>query len=181
MPTTGHGIFYPNSSAPPQVWVDMQTLATSVETALTTYETWTSFTPTLGFSGGFASVGAGVNQGFYQKLGTGSGALVHAEFRIELGAGFSLTAGTWAMALPVAAYAWGGAGIQSAIGSWIARDDSGPFHFAGTLGLWNAAGTAVSFGGSWLTDKPKSRVDSNDPIVWAAGDVLAGTMSYRAA
>ena len=180
MPTTSsHGIYYPNSTSPPQVWADMQTAATSVETALTTYETWTSWTPV--YTTGPTTLGAGgVSEGFYQQIGK----MVHAEWRTELGTGFAFTGTTFEMVLPLPAYVgWGGAKIQASLGSWLARDDSVPSHFAGTIGLWAAAGLSCSFGGAWNGTSPSSRVSSSatNPITWAAGDIFGGVLTYRAA
>lgn len=181
MPTTDHGLVYPDSSGSTNLWEHFQQLANSVETALDTYETWTSWTPawvTSGSSGGFTSVGgSGTNQGFYSRIGN----LVHAEFRIELASGFATDSGTFTLTLPVPAYVWGGSVVQGAIGRWIARDDSSTLHWSGTIGLWDSGADEVSFGGSWDGTAPRSRVDSNDPIVWAAGDILSGVMDYRAA
>lgn len=183
MPTTGHGLVYPDSSGNTQIWTHVQNLADSVETALDAYETWTSWTPTWDTSGGggFTSVGAGQNQGFYQRFGTGTGSLVHAEFRVELGAGFSTDTGTFVLILPVAAYIWAGSVVQGTIGNYTIRDDSVPYHYSGSLGLWSSSADRVSFNGSWDGTKPRSRVDSNDPVVWASGDILSGTLSYRSA
>jgi len=155
----------------------MQNLADSVETALDTYETFTSWTPAWDTSsgGGFTSVGAGTNEGFYMRIGK----FVHAEFRVELGAGFATDSGTFILTLPIAAYVWGGSTIQATLGTWTARNNSDPFHWAGSLGLWSAAGVSVSFGGSYDGTASRSRIDSNDPIVWANNDVLSGVLDYR--
>lgn len=161
-----------------KVWEHFQNLANSVEAALGAYETWTSWTPT--FTTGPLLIGSGgTREGSYQQLGK----LVHAEFRIELGSGFTLTAGTtWEMVLPVAAITWAGAGIQSSLGSWMYRNNSVPTHYSGTIGIWAPGATSVSFGGAWDGTVPRSRIsNSGIPVSMAAGDVFSGNMTYRAA
>lgn len=181
MPTTGHGIFYPNSSDPVFPWEDMQDLADSVEAALDAYEAWTSWTLTWTGLGGITSVGAGGQvQGIYEQIGK----LVHAEFRIELGTGFTWSGGTLELNLPVTAYTgWLGAGNQAALGFWTVRDDSVPDHYAGTLGLAGPSGAACHFNGAWDGTAPKKRVSGsgNIPVTWAAGDIISGALQYRAA
>jgi hypothetical protein len=179
MGTTGHGLIYPTSGSPVQVPEDIQTLAESVEDALDDYESYTSWVPTFGGLGGISSVGAGVIEGFYQQIGK----LVFAQFRIELGAGFSFTGSTFEMNLPVTAYVFGGAGNQAALGSWTMRDDSVPDHYAGTLGLAGPSGLACHFNGAWDGTSPKKRLTSTagTPITYASGDVISGVLHYRAA
>ena len=181
MVTTAHGIIYPDATGSTSLWEHYQNVATTTETALTTYETFNTWTPTTWDTttgGGFTSVGgSGTAEGFYMRIGN----FVHAEFRIELASGFATDSGTFALQLPVAAYAWGGAIIQSTLGTWTARDNSGPDHWSGSIGLWNTAATHVSFNGAWNAGAPNKRIDSNDPIVWASGDMLSGTLNYRSA
>jgi hypothetical protein len=181
MPSTTRGITYPDSGGSVNLWTHFQTLAETADAAITTATaTWQSWTPTWDTSGGggFTSVGgSGLNQGFYRN----SDGLVHAEFRIELASGFATDSGTFVLVLPVAAYVWGGAVIQGVVGNWEARNNSDPYHWGGPLGLWDSSGLKVNFGGSWDGTAPRSRIDSNDPIVWASGDVLAGNLNYRAA
>jgi hypothetical protein len=136
---------------------------------------YTSWTPT--FVTGPTSVGSGIRQGFYEKVGK----TVHAEFRVELGSGFTYTSGTTELTLPVPAFVWGGSGIQATIGNWTARNNSVPSHYAGSLGIFSSGANSVSFNGAWDGSAPKSRVDSNDPVAWASGDVLSGVLDYRAA
>jgi len=160
------------------LWTHFQNLADSVQTKFAAYEAWTSWTPTwdTAASGGFTSVGAGFGEGFYQRRGT----VVHVEFRIELGAGFAVTAGTFALLLPIIAYnSWSGTAIQSTIGTWTARNNSDPFHYSGSIGVMNASGTKATLNGSWDTAAPKSRVTDLLPVPWASGDVLSGSLAYR--
>lgn len=192
MPTTSpDNISYPDSSGSSSIWTHIQSTATSVQAALTamvTHNSWTLAWDTSG-GGGFTSVGgSGTSQGFYSKIGTGSGALVHAEFRVELASGFSVDTGTFVLMLPVAAYVWGGSSIQATLGTWTARDDSVPYHYSGSLGIYQASSDRVSFNGapkgspSTISEAvSRNRIDSNDPIAWAAGDVLSGVLRYRAA
>lgn len=180
--TSPDNLQYPASTDNTHIWEHIQALATSVQTALTAVgaQTWNSWTPTWDTAGGggFTGVGgSGVNQGFYTQIGN----LIHAEFRVELASGFSVDTGTFVLMLPVAAYAFGGAVLQQTIGTWTARDDSAPNHWSGTLGTWSNDHDRVSFNGAWDGTSPKKRIDSNDPFVWAAGDVLSGNLSYRRA
>jgi hypothetical protein len=185
MGATADGFIYPDNSGGVSLWTHIQNLATSIQTKRDAERLWNSWTPTWNTptDGGVLSVGAGVNQGFYRMDGN---KLVHAEFRVELGAGFSIQAGTFILNLPVPAYVWGGAAINGALGSWTARDNStsGPVvHPSGTIGNWDTGGLRVHFAGApaaSFTGAPR-RVDSNDPIPWASGDVLAGVLDYRAA
>ena len=182
MPTTStHSLTYPSSSDPVEVWNDIQRLADSVETALTAYETWTtwslSWDTTTG--GGFTSVGAGVSQGHYMRIGN----FVHAEFRVELGAGFAVDTGTFLLMLPFTAYVWGGNVNNGVVGNWQARDTSATDHYGGPISIYQASSDRVAFAGAPPNagGTSKNRVDSNDPIVWASGDILSGNMTYRAA
>jgi hypothetical protein len=182
VPSTSRGLVYPDSSGNVQIWTHLQNLAESADAAIATASAaWTSWTPTWDTSGGggFTSVGgSGTNQGFYRN----SDGLVHAEFRIELASGFAVDTGTFVLVLPVTAYAsWGGVVSYATLGNWEARNNSDPYHYGGPLAMWDAAGTKVHFGGSWDGSSPRSRIDSNDPIVWASGDVLSGNLNYRAA
>lgn len=180
IPTTGHGLVYPTSAGNTNLWEHLQNLAESVEAAMDSYEAFNSWTlawDTTG-GGGFTSVGGlGQSQGFYSRIGN----FVHAEFRVELASGFTVDTGTFVLNLPVAAYVWNGSGIQATLGTWTARDDSSPNHWSGSLGVWAAGATSVSFNGAWDGTSSKKRIDSNDPIVWAANDVLSGVLNYRAA
>jgi len=137
---------------------------------------WKSWTPS--WTTGPTSVGgSGFNQGHYLQQGK----MVHAEFRVQLASGFTWTSGTAELVLPVPAFQWSGTGIQTAIGRWIARNNSTPSHFAGTIGIFTSAATSVSFAGAWAASVPNGRVDSNDPVIWASGDIFSGSMDYRAA
>jgi hypothetical protein len=188
MPTTADGYVYPDLvSGGVDLAAHYQNLAVSVQARRDLDLAFTSWTPTwdTAAGGGFLSVGgSGFNQGHYQQIGK----TVHAEFRIELASGFSVDSGTFVLILPVAAYLWSGSVLAGAVGHWTARNDSDPFHYSGTLGLWDNTATRVSFNGTpdatiaGATDAvPRSRMDSNDPIAWAAGDVLSGNLTYRAA
>ncbi len=182
MPTTGHGISYIDPGDQVDLDADIQQLADSVETALDVYETFNSWTPTFN-SGGFTNFGgSGFNQGFYSQIGK----LVHAQFRMEIASGFAVSAGLFVLNLPVTAFAWSGANNAATIGSWLLRDDSVPRHYSGgILTVTSGGGARVWFGGAWDTspapDAPSGRVSDTEPVTWAAGDVLSGTLRYRAA
>jgi len=176
MPTTGHGVAYPVASATVDPRLDFETFATSVETALDAYETYTSWTPV--FVAGPTTLGTGgVAEGFYQQLGK----WVRAEFRVELGTGFAVTGTTFDLTLPVAAYIFGGAAIWSTLGRWMARDDSVPRHYSGSIGVSLAAGTRCSFGGAVSANISRQLVSNTVPFTLAAGDIFSGALSYRAA
>jgi hypothetical protein len=172
---------YPDSSGSTQIWTHVQNLATSVQTALTAAagQTWTTWALSwdTASGGGFTSVGAGFSEGYYTQIGN----LVHAEFRVQLGAGFAVDTGTFILNLPVAARLWSGTVAYGTVGNWSARNNSDPYHYAGALGIWDSSGSKVHFAGSWDGTAPRSRIDSNDPIVWASSDVLSGVLNYRAA
>ena len=179
MPTTSpHGIIYPDSSGIEDLEEHFEDLATSIETALTTYETWQSWTPTWA-QGGFSSVGgSGQNQGHYIQIGS----FVFAAFRIELAAGFVATAGIAAINLPVQAYSlWSVTNSVSTLGSWTARDDSATNHYSGSLAKSSSTGTAAFFDGAWNGTTNKGRVTETVPFTWAANDILSGSLTYRAA
>lgn len=188
MPTTSpDGLVYPDSSGSVNLWTHFQNLADSVQTKFSATAAWTSWTPTWDTSGGggFTSVGgSGFNQGFYRNVN----GLVHAEFRVELASGFAVDTGTFLLMLPVAAYVWGGAVLQATVGTWTARDADVPYHYSGSLGLYQASADRVSFNGTPKASPgtigeavSRNRIDSNDPVVWATGDVLSGKLEYRAA
>jgi len=176
MGTTGHGIRYQDSNEPPQGWVATQLLAESVEAALDAYETWNSWTPVFTV-GGFASVGAGSVEGFYELRGKHC----HAEFRIELGSGFSVTAGIMVVTLPVPQYGWSGDAFLSALGNWVIRDDTSPNHYAGTIAGSGSGGTGAVFAGAWSGTAPNLRVAEDRPMVWAAPDIVSAVFDYRTA
>jgi hypothetical protein len=176
MPTTDHGLTYPSSATTVDPRLDFQLLADSVETALDTYETYTSWTPV--FVAGPTTIGAGgVSEGYYTRIGK----WVRAEFRVELGTGFAVTGTTFDLTLPVAAYIFGGAAIYSTVGRWMARDDSVPRHYSGSLGVSLAAGTRCSFAGATSSNIARVLVTNTIPFTLAAGDIFSGALSYRAA
>ena len=181
--TTPDGLVYPDSTDSTQLWVHYQNLAESVQAKFTNLITWTSWTPTwdTAGNGGFTTDGAGWSEGFYMRIGN----LVHAEFRVELGAGFVVDTGTFALYLPVTAYnTWSGSGLQSAIGSWTIRDDSALYHHAGTMGLYASDGLRASFNGAWDSgsSRDRARVKDDEPMnPWQDGDVMSGNLTYRAA
>lgn len=178
MPTTDHGLIYPDEDGNLNIWEHVQNLATSAEAALAALEAFASWTPTF-LTGPTVLGSGGVSEGFTQRIGK----LVHAEFRVELGTGFTWGSGTVELVLPFPAFVWGGSGLQASVGSWLLRDDGGPQHYAGTIGIFGPTSTTVSFGGAWdaPSGPPNIRVDSTDPITPAAGDVLSGVLDYRAA
>jgi len=172
MGTTQHGIVYAESGGAPQAWVDSLNMATSIEDALDAYESVNAWSPV--FSNGFISVGgAGIDEGFYYRLGNH----VHAEFYFQLASGFTLGSSNWLLTLPVAASSWAGDFKARALGMWAIRDDSVPSHYAGAL-ISASAATGVWFAGA---DQPGGRVTESNPITWAAGDVLSGVLDYRCA
>lgn len=137
---------------------------------------WKSWTPV--WTTGPTNVGSGgFNQGSYIQQGK----MVHAEFRVQLGSSPTWGSGTTELVLPVPAFQWAGTGLQASVGSWIARNNSVPSHYTGTIGIHSSAATSVSFGGAWDNAAPRGRVDSNDPVPWVNGDIFSGSMDYRAA
>ncbi len=181
--TSPDNLTYPDASGGTSVWTHIQNLATAVQAKFTAMEAWTSWTPTFNTptDGGITSVGAGFASGHYNQRGKH----VHAEFRFQLGAGFAVQSGTFALLLPVPAYVWPGAIYNAALGFWILRDDStSPVqHFAGVLGGFDTGGLRCHFGGAPIAAGGASirRMDSTDPTTLAANDVLSGVLDYRAA
>jgi len=184
MPATSpDNLTYPDASGGTSLWQHVQNLATSAQAKFAAMEAWNAWTPTFDTpgNGGITSVGAGAIGGHYNQRGKH----VHAEFRFQLGAGFAIQSGTFVLMLPVPAFVWGGNGLNAAVGSWILRDDStSPVqHMAGTLGLFQVSSDRVHFGGAPIAGGGASvrRMDSTDPITWAASDILSGFLDYRAA
>lgn len=130
------------------------------------------WTPVIGT--GLTALGAGTSStGWY----TTRNGIVTAEFYF-LFAGSPVFASTIALNLPVAADA---DGIQAAMGSWVFRDTSVPYHYAGTLAIWSGGATSVSFSGAWDGTAPRSRITHTVPFTVAATDILSGKLSYRSA
>lgn len=63
--------------------------------------------------------------------------------------------------------------VQWCHGAWVFRDDSVPYHYAGSLGIWNTSGTGVSFAGAWNGTAPRKRIDTGIPVTVASGDRLS--------
>src|SRR3989304_6269304 len=63
--------------------------------------------------------------------------------------------------------------VQWCAGSWVFRDNSAVYHYAGSLGVWNVSGTEVSFGGAWNGTSPRRRIESAVPFTVAVDDVLS--------
>jgi hypothetical protein len=120
------------------------------------------------------------NEGWWQQIGQ----MVLWGFRLQLGTSPS-TSGTIEISLPVAAYTGGGASLQAALGSWVYRDDSGPDHWSGSLGSFEAAGLNASLDGVWDGTSNKTRfgtvVSTARPAVVAVSDVISGSGCYRSA
>lgn len=116
------------------------------------------------------------NEGWYQQIGS----MVMWGFRLELGTGGVFTA-TINLDLPVPAYSGGGLSLQNTLGAWMLRDTSAGTHYSGSIGVWSAAGTSCSFGGTWNGTAPLTRISASSPVVTAVGDVLTGSGCYRAA
>lgn len=130
------------------------------------------WTPVIGT--GLTALGAGTaSTGWY----TTRNGIVTGEFYF-LFAGSPVFGSTIAIDLPVAADA---DGIQACMGSWVFRDTSGPYHYAGSLAIWSAGATSVSLSGAWDGTAPRSRVTHTVPFTVAATDILSGKLSYRAA
>lgn len=177
MPSTGHGIIYPDSSGNTQIWTHLQNLADSTEAALDAYEVWNSWTPV--WPNVFTTLGTGaVNQGFYMRIGD----LVIAQFRTQLGTSPTIAAGVLKITLPIAAHeSWGGTGLYPTLGSWTMRDNSLVRYYSGSIGADDAAGASVTFQGAWNGTAPLDRADEVIPFAWAANDIVSGVLTYRAA
>lgn len=63
--------------------------------------------------------------------------------------------------------------LQWCAGSWVFRDNGVPYHYAGTLGVWNTSGSEFSFGGAWNGTAPKRRIDNGIPFTVAVNDTLS--------
>ena len=186
--TSPDGFVYADSSHQMNNWWDaFQELANSIQAARTAERAWTSWTPTWDTpgNGGFTSYGSGSSaEGFWRK---DKGGVVDAWFRIRLGTSPATQSGTFVMNLPVTAWIWNSAteGTNAALGNWTLRDDStSPVqHMAGAIGQWDSTGTKAFFGGAPVSSTPFQsirRIDSTDPITWAAQDILSGLLRYRA-
>lgn len=130
------------------------------------------WTPVI--STGLTALGAGTSStGWY----TTRNGIVTAEFYF-LFAGSPVFGSTISIDLPVAADA---DGIQAAMGSWLFRDTSGPYHYAGTLAIWSGGATSFTLSGAWDGTAPRSRVTHAVPFTVAATDIMSGKLSYRSA
>lgn len=182
MPSTARGIIYPNEDgAANELWQHIQRLAESVDAALSDYETINNWLPAWS-SSGFTGLGSGgLSEGYYQRIGD----LVHAQFRIQLGTGFTVGSGIFAFNLPVPAYPFDGDGFVAVVGTWTARDnDQGgeTMHYSGPIGLSGASGTAAVLYAAWSGTAPNQRVSDLFPFTpWAVNDILSGMLIYRAA
>ena len=63
--------------------------------------------------------------------------------------------------------------VQWCTGSWVFRDSGGPYHYAGSLGVWNTSGAEFSFGGAWNGTALKKRIDTGIPVTVASTDSLS--------
>lgn len=161
MPTTANGLVYPSTSAAPNVPADIQALAASVDAQ---YGTATDYTPTLGFTNTTATVAK------YQKVGD----IVWVEFLLTL---TGTPTGTFSITLPSGLNAAATAN-RLACGTVMMND--GPLDStrrSGTVFLLSA--TTVSILVDSLTTA--ALVSTTVPWTWAAGDLIGGTFSYRAA
>jgi hypothetical protein len=123
-----------------------------------------------------ADLGSGAtNDGWY----TNRNGLVTAHLYVVFGTTPSF-ASTIYVDLPVAADV---GGIQACVGSWVFRDQSTVKHHAGSMGIWNSAGTQSAFGGCYDsgTGISDSRIANGKPFTVAAGDYLSAALTYRAA
>jgi hypothetical protein len=143
-----------------------------------------SFTPT--FNAGVTALGVGnVREGWYVV----SGEFCTWGFRIQTGTTPNGNA-TWELNLPVTAYTGGGNGLGAAIGSWSYRWNGGSLHhYAGTIGVFNSAGSVAFLGGAWDGTAPRQRVGANSSVLgnnsgslgMNQNDVISGQGVYRIA
>lgn len=126
--------------------------------------TWSNVTT---FGTGFTSTY------WYSKVGL----IVNAGFTIVLGTSPAF-AGAISYTLPAQADT---ISLQTAIGSWVFRDNSATAHYAGTVATFDGAGTAGSLSGAWSGTVPNARVgqSTNLPFAPAVGDILSATMTYK--
>jgi hypothetical protein len=170
MPETASGFVYPASTDHVRLWEHFQNLADSVDSVVGALGTVTSFTPTWNN----VTQGSGaVNTGWYTRIG----GLVYGGARLAFGTAPSFST-TITMDLPITANV---DGIQEAFGSWIMRDTSALFHYAGSCGAWESGGISMSFAGCWTGTAPTSRMTVGVPITVAVDDVLSCSFHYRAA
>jgi hypothetical protein len=108
--TPNYALRYPASTAAPQVWTDIQNLATDTDTALdgigdalAALKTWTTFIPTfLNNQGGGtpAAIAKTVTRAGYWRIGTGAGSIIIAQAEITATAAAT---GGMAIGLPITA------------------------------------------------------------------------------
>lgn len=131
--------------------------------------TWTPV-----WAGGVTSLGSGAtNEGRWTQIGN----RVEWQFRTQFGTGVSFSA-TLQLTLPVQGWAGGGSSLQMATGHWLYRQSSVPAHHAGTVAIFDAGGTTVSFGGAWDGSQPRTRINATQPFAPSAGDVLSASGIY---
>lgn len=123
----------------------------------------------------------GTKTGWYSEYPMADGgAFVQGGFYLLFGTSPSISA-TCYVSLPRAAWTPYSGALQLSVGTWIFRDQTNPYHYAGSLGTWESAGTNVSFSGAWDGTAPRSRVTSGVPATVASTDIISASFGYRAA
>lgn len=167
MPSTTKGFRYPASTAAPNVPLDIQNLATDVDT----YQgVWADYTPTLSWVANTTITSA--------KWRRVAGKLIAVEFLLTT-TGAPTTA-TLTMSLPATA-AFGTA-LRLSCGTVMVRDNStGDASIRGGTVFLNSTTTA-SFAMDNGSDVVTSRlVTQAVPWTWAASDTIGGLFMYREA
>src|SRR4030042_1427437 len=115
------------------------------------------------------------NEGWYINAGD----IYFGSWRTEFNSSASIS-NIARLTLPVAMEPGGGSQVQWCAGWWNFRDNNGPDHYSGTLGVWSSTGLDVSFGGCWnpTTSKPDTRITTAKPFTVADGDVLSGGFMF---
>jgi hypothetical protein len=146
---------------------------TNLQTADANLFQHSTFTPSYT---GFAPGSGAVNVGRVYAIGD----FVFVWWRTQCGTSPSFSA-TIQLAIPTyTGYTGGGTEIQSCMGFWNYRDDTGPDHWSGTCGMWSSSANSVSFSGAPAptTYIAKTRLGTSSAITPATDDVLSGVLLF---
>jgi hypothetical protein len=158
MPTTTNGLPYPASGDAPNGAAQIQSLAQAVETNFG--GTTTTYTATLGWTNTTAAV-------THTRLGN----FIIVEFLLTL---TGVPAGTFSMSLPFTGIA--ALSDRSSVGTAYIRDASATTN--------NQTGTVVMLSSTTVTiyanqDATAAIITPTNPITFASGDTIGGTLIYR--